>query len=324
MKYPFTPLLVSLVVVGCMPSDNLEVIALNQRISELEHSIETYQNIVTNTVAASQTCQNTTQQSHASYPEVNIEVNPDLLDWYYAQPLPEYGQRSFIRIEGLEDAYSKKMLENPKDFIELIALINYENMYANMALSDALPPEYYPLLIPHLKTSYAIASLAYEKRLHKQYETEFVEAFHYWNDIDNRFIPSSLVVAIIELDKPELTDAVRNYAIHGFGRQEIFKQLEIYQPYNLDKLALTAWDNLRYDEGIYNIIEVAYVAAKYAGSRDALYELAIQFKISEDEDREILQEELTEIISLPSFENFDENVAKLEFKPSMKKWYMPS
>jgi hypothetical protein len=251
-------------------------------------------------------------------------LDPDLLNWYLEMNDLTEGKSVYSPEDEDYGHFLKKMLEDPEEYMKLAARSDLSNIYLTMVLEE-LPSEETHLLLPYLDKKTQIADIAYRLNMHKKYPVEFERALNAWPMKPGYPPPYGLVVPAIQSGNKSYLDAIEQAAIEGFNQLELFETIATSEFRNMTvTLADDVWSTYDKTSHIYTRFDAAYVAAKYAGNKDALLELANVISIADENDRSYLEGMASDLTSYNvDMKKFDSLAETLFYNFDMGWWDLP-
>jgi hypothetical protein len=250
-----------------------------------------------------------------------VTVKPELLTWYESQPPVEPWSLYDDPDDKRFDLYAAKAREDILAFIDLVAFSDDDNPFLKWALDSEISVRDQDRLLEYLTVSDSIADVAYWKGLHRKYKQGFEEAYGYWKTNRPEDMPEGIMLTAMEFNFDESFSFARQFVVESDTKLQVFELLDIYDQPDLDQLATAAWKASDREFGQEENLEAAILAAKYAGDRDALYEIsfiASEFPIVTKV--EYYGRLIRSVIRINDLNNLSDAVRLLTYLPEEQRW----
>lgn len=232
-------------------------------------------------------------------------------------------------IERLK-AYRAKLNEQPNDFIQLTARVGHQDPYVLQLIHESPVIEYKPWVMENLTNSEILVNFAYVKGWHRSHKAEFMDALNAYEQSKHKTVPVGLAFFAYQTQEPELMIEACRAFLNGFTaypsltRLDFINLLIAYQAPNVEKLAKTLWEKQSLEASVDEIIETATIAARFAGDRTAMLELAYQWQNANEFQKGQWEAELSRAIRMPNLSDFYEETEKLVYRADKQAWFLSS
>ncbi len=251
---------------------------------------------------------------------VDVDIDDDLLDWYFSMPGAIDRERVNFRDKDLK-LFTEKLLEDPEAFLKL-ATSGLDNPNLLFAIRFALPYAQQDLLLPYIDSNKELANMAYLKNVNRTHPAEFERALYNWPGALAE-VPVGLILAALDAESNATSDIIRSYAVSGQKRLAVFEKMAAKESGNIAQLAVEAWQNSSESDAKTRRFETAVIAAKYAGRHDAIMSIAKLYRNVTKDDKKYYEQELGKLVLNIDLRTFPELAENFEYEPESKKWYIP-
>lgn len=263
----------------------------------------------------------TQEESHeSSTDDLTLEERIDWLDDYTSQyeNLDMYSQN---------DPQVAVIAERFEDNLEALIEFNIRSPwqpYVIETIRVLLTPENEYLILENMDVHDEYVDLAYERGMHATHPSYFSSALETRINKRTDYIPTGLIDFAADNEMERFRENLEDYAVNGSNIHMTFEALASAGYDDLAGLSEKTFERLGMGDS-WEDIHRAFVAAKYAGSADALSEfLDICLNLPEEEREYSNCETKSLIRHSGSLEEIHQDLNLLIYKNSGNYWHLPS
>jgi hypothetical protein len=297
-----------------------EIISLNTQIEALSTAVEQLG------TSNSTTLQELSEPSDGD--TTSMEGNPNTLsegdiEWYEAFSAP-YEDRTWFNSDDPEVYDIAKYFEGRTMALLELIMRQPTSSYLVLALDRILSDIDEVILLDYMDENLEIMDLALQRNLQDQYPSYFYNSFEQLAQANEGYIPTELIdfVTLNNFERYEQT--IIDYAVEGFNPHFTFKTLQNANYSGIAELALQALEaNDTSNTWDYSLR--LFVAAKYAGSKEAFLEYIAYCLGASESEKEFNEYQLGELM-LPNatLEKIAKQQENYVYSEDQRIWFLES